>query len=79
MSSTNILALQALPETQPLNYPGIFAGALVACTHTCGDSCQVTCVKITCRHGWTCAATSLRALEREKPDRPNLDIGTDPL
>lgn len=58
MSSTNVLALQALPETQPLSYPGTRAGALAPCTHTCGDSCQVTCVKITCRYGWTCASTT---------------------
>lgn len=72
MSSMNVLALQALPEVQPLNYPGMSAAALAACTHTCGNSCQVTCVRITCRYGWTCASTSVRPLEGISPDWPNL-------
>ncbi len=61
MSSTNVLALQALPEIQPLNYPGMEVGVLRPCTHTCGESCQYTCARITCRYGWTCASTSPRA------------------
>jgi hypothetical protein len=61
VSSTNVLALQALPETEPLNHLGMLAAALAPCTHTCGESCQVTCVRITCRYGWTCASTSVRA------------------
>lgn len=61
MSSTNVLALQALPETEPLNHLEVLAAALRPCTHTCGESCQVTCVRITCRFGWTCASTSVKA------------------
>jgi len=75
VSNTNVLTLQALPETQPLNYPGMSAGALAPCTHTCGDSCQITCVRIPCRYGWTCASTSVRAAEHESPNWPDAGIG----
>jgi hypothetical protein len=76
VSNTNVLALQGLPETQSLNSPGMSIGALKPCTHTCGNSCQITCVEITCRYGWTCASTYVGAAERESPDRPNVNLWT---
>jgi len=76
VSRMNVLALQSLPETQPLSYPGISDAALAPCTHTCGDSCQITCVRITCRYGWTCASTSVRAVERENSDWPDVNTGS---
>jgi len=76
VSKMTILSLQALPETQPLNYSGLSDGALAPCTHTCGDSCEITCVRITCRYGWTCASTSMRAAEPETPNWPDVNIGT---
>lgn len=60
MTTTDIHALQALPETQPLRLPGLDLGTLQIepCTYTCGGSCTYTCDVITCRYGWTCAQTS---------------------
>ena len=56
----DVLALQELPEAEPLRLPGAQLGDLAPgpCTYSCGVSCNYTCDVITCRYGWTCASTS---------------------
>ena len=61
MTTLDVLSLQQLPETQPLNLPGLEIGQLLEpgpCTYSCGVSCNYTCDVITCRYHWTCHVTS---------------------